>query len=241
MRILLLTEINKKYLGKTVNKEPMSTVKDKLDLSSVVGVSEHIKNMILENSELGSRLVSLLLVNSGNADEIINTLNNTNTKKPQPQQQQQRKVGVVDDAAGRAGNRRKSGYITKPVLQQQSSRKNSLDYTYKKPSSVSFANTYGSDEDEQEEETADDLLLRTLEKLRKNSEASARFRNRKKQKREENLKKLEELNGHIDQLNKKIDKLLQENKYWKTKLDDINEQKSKQLLEQIKKKNGICL
>ncbi|KAL3232695.1 Transcriptional activator of sulfur metabolism MET28 [Nakaseomyces bracarensis] len=204
----------------------MSAVKEKVDLSSVVGISEHIKNMILENTELGSRLVSLLLVNSGNADEIISSLNNTK-KKPQS----------VSATSVRAGNRRKSA-VSKPQHSKYSRK--SMDYTYKKPIATVSSNSE-DEEDSIEDETTDSLLLRTLEKRRKNSEASARFRNRKKQKREENLKKLEELNGHIDELNKKVDTLLQENRFWKSKLDDINEQKSKQLLEQIKRKNGICL
>lgn len=224
----------------------MSAVKDSVDLSTVVGVSEHIKNMIMENSELGSRLVSLLLVNSGNADEIISSLNSN------------KKLQLKTSA--RSGNRRKSGSVSKPQRGVYG-RKASMDYTYKKPSdSLGTAGAAGAaapaapasatssasasseeEEDRVGDETADKLLLRTLEKRRKNSEASARFRNRKRQKREENLKKLEELNGHIDELNKKIDTLVEENTYWKTKLDDINEQKSKQLLEQIKKKNGICL
>ena len=42
-------------------------------------VSSVLQNLISNDSELGSRLLSLLLVNSGNGQDIINAINNGNT------------------------------------------------------------------------------------------------------------------------------------------------------------------
>lgn len=39
-------------------------------------ISQHLQDLISKNSELGSRLLSLLLVSSGNSKEIINAINN---------------------------------------------------------------------------------------------------------------------------------------------------------------------
>ncbi|KAI8383793.1 uncharacterized protein CGFF_00103 [Nakaseomyces glabratus] len=211
--------------------------------SSVLGVSERIRSMIMENSELGSRLVSLLLVNSGNAAEIIESINK----------------GGASNVRSKSKHKRNE---VKPVVAGAQSDR---DYTYKNTTedarvsgdddedavvttssqwdnrAITTTGGHSSANSEDEVEDNESLLLKALEKRRKNSEASARFRIRKKQRRMENLEKLAQLNSHIDDLNKKIDGLLQENRHWKSKLEEINEQKSKQLLEQIKKKNGILL
>lgn len=43
---------------------------------NVNNLSEHLQNLISSDSELGSRLLSLLLVSSGNAEELISMINN---------------------------------------------------------------------------------------------------------------------------------------------------------------------
>lgn len=76
------------------------------------------------------------------------------------------------------------------------------------------------------------------EKRKKNTEASARFRIRKKQKEQERLNKLKELNIKITGLYKRIDVLLEENQHWKQKLEELNERKSREMLDRIRKRNA---
>ena len=75
-------------------------------------------------------------------------------------------------------------------------------------------------------------------KKRKSTEASARFRVRKKQREQEKLNELRELNSKIGDLNRRVDVLLEENRYWKAQLERLNDKRSRELLESIKKRNS---
>ena len=147
-------------------------------------LSRQLHNLISSNSELGSRLLSLLLVSSGNAKEIISAVNK----------------GDLDGL--------KKLNLKKTQLQRP-------NY---------------SDKELQEFQKIE------LEKRRKNTEASARFRIRKKQRELEKAAKLRQLNSQISELYGTIDKLLDENKFWKEKLEEVNERKSRELLDSIKKR-----
>ncbi|CUS21921.1 LAQU0S04e03884g1_1 [Lachancea quebecensis] len=149
-------------------------------------LSRQLHNLISSNSELGSRLLSLLLVSSGNAKEIISAVNK----------------GDLDGL--------KKLNLKKSQLQRPK-------YT---------------------EKELQEFQKIEMEKRRKNTEASARFRIRKKQREHEKVEKLKQLHSQISELYVTIDKLLDENKFWKQKLEEVNEQKSKELLESIKKRRG---
>lgn len=149
-------------------------------------LSRQLHNLISSNSELGSRLLSLLLVSSGNAKEIISAVNK----------------GDLDGL--------KKLNLKKSQLQRPK-------YT---------------------EKELQEFQKIEMEKRRKNTEASARFRIRKKQREHEKVEKLKQLHSQISELYVTIDKLLDENKFWKQKLEEVNEQKSKELLESIKKRRN---
>ncbi|SCV06001.1 LANO_0H19922g1_1 [Lachancea nothofagi CBS 11611] len=149
-------------------------------------LSRQLHNLISSNSELGSRLLSLLLVSSGNAKEIICAVNK----------------GDLDGL--------KKLDLKKSQLESQSPA-----YT---------------------EKELHEFKKVELEKRRKNTEASARFRVRKKQRQYEKAEKLKQLNAQISELYGTIDRLLDENKFWKDKLEDVNERKSREMLDGIKRR-----
>lgn len=160
------------------------------DPSDQRDLSQQLQDLISSNSELGSRLLSLLLVSSGNAKEIISAVNQGDLGK----------------------------------LKKLDLKKNG-----KKPEDKKDVSQYT-------EEQLNEFKRIELEKRRKNTEASARFRIRKKQREQEKLAKLKQLNSQISELYVTIDKLLDENKFWKLKLEEVNERKSRELLDSIKKR-----
>lgn len=147
------------------------------DDDNVVKISKDLQNQILKNAELGSRLLSLVLVSSSNGKEIIDAIN--------------------------------KGDI---------SRIKSLNFDAKLP------------KDTKENEI--DVIKR-----KKSTEASARFRIRKKQRELEKQTELRELNIRIKDLNKRVGVLLDENRYWKLQLERVNDRKSEELLESIRRRN----
>lgn len=151
------------------------------DNDNVVSVSQDLQSLISKNSELGSRLLSLLLVSSSNGKEIIEAIN-------------------------------------KGHLNLVQSLDMDLDVKLAKEGKG---------------------ILDEINKKRRSTEASARFRVRKKQREQEKLNELRELNLRISDLNKKIDVLLEENRYWKAQLEKLNDKKSRELLESIKKRNSL--
>lgn len=161
------------------------------DPSDQRDLSQQLQDLISSNSELGSRLLSLLLVSSGNAKEIISAVNQ-----------------------GDLGKLKKLD-LKKNGKKPEDSKKDVSQYT---------------------EEQLNEFKRIELEKRRKNTEASARFRIRKKQREQEKLAKLKQLNSQISELYVTIDKLLDENKFWKLKLEEVNERKSRELLDSIKKR-----
>lgn len=150
------------------------------DTDSVVNVSQDLQSLISKNSELGSRLLSLLLVSSSNGKEIIEAIN-------------------------------------KGQLSLIQSLDMNLDVKVAKEGKG---------------------ILDEMIKKRKSTEASARFRVRKKQREQEKLNELRELNSKIGDLNRRVDVLLEENRYWKAQLERLNDKRSRELLESIKKRNS---
>ncbi|CCD26298.1 Met28p NDAI_0H01240 [Naumovozyma dairenensis CBS 421] len=196
-----------------------------------LNVSEYLHSLISNNSELASRLLSLLLVNSNNSTEIINAINsnNTNTKANT--------------------NKTTTMKINKDIVEKNLPNpvpiSKKLTDEKKKISDNDKKNESNSDLIKEKENSIEPLQQQRelqsqtqLEKKRKNTEASTRFRIRKKQKEKDNINKLNELNIKISKLYCKIDKLLSENKSWKEKLQKINEQKSNDLLNSIKKESS---
>lgn len=150
------------------------------DTDNVVNVSQDLQSLISKNSELGSRLLSLLLVSSSNGKEIIEAIN-------------------------------------KGQLSLIQSLDMNLDVKVAKEGKG---------------------ILDEMIKKRKSTEASARFRVRKKQREQEKLNELRELNSKIGDLNRRVDVLLEENRYWKAQLERLNDKRSRELLESIKKRNS---
>ncbi|CAI4877425.1 AHL_G0027520.mRNA.1.CDS.1 [Saccharomyces cerevisiae] len=162
---------------------------------NVNNLSEHLQNLISSDSELGSRLLSLLLVSSGNAEELISMINNGQDVSQFKKLREPRKGKVAATAA----------VVVK--------------------------------EEEAPVGTSNELDKIKQERRRKNTEASQRFRIRKKQKNFENMNKLQNLNSQINKLRDRIEQLNKENEFWKAKLNDINEIKSLKLLNDIKRRN----
>lgn len=150
------------------------------DTDNVVNVSQDLQSLISKNSELGSRLLSMLLVSSSNGKEIIEAIN-------------------------------------KGQLSLIQSLDMNLDVKVAKEGKG---------------------ILDEMIKKRKSTEASARFRVRKKQREQEKLNELRELNSKIGDLNRRVDVLLEENRYWKAQLERLNDKRSRELLESIKKRNS---
>ncbi|QLQ81631.1 hypothetical protein HG537_0F03920 [Torulaspora globosa] len=148
------------------------------DNETIVNLSQELQNQISKNSELGTRLLSLLLVSSSNGKELIGAINR----------------GDIT----RIKNLNFNGKIT-----NNDSKENEIDYI----------------------------------KRKKSTEASARFRIRKKQREQQRQSELKELNIRIQNLNKRVDVLLDENRYWKRQLEKVNDRKSEELLESIRRRN----
>lgn len=177
-------------------------------------LSTQLQQLINNNSELGSRLLSLLLVSSGNAKDIINAVNKGDLSKLK---------GLTASAAAAA-----AAAAAAPGA----------------PGAAAAAADADADADadaatESVVEDPEELRWKQLEKRRKNTEASARFRIRKKQREKEKLKQLEDLTNEITGMYDTIDTLIEENNYWKAKLEELNEIKSKELLANIKKRSGL--
>lgn len=184
-------------------------------------LSTQLHELINNNSELGSRLLSLLLVSSGNATAIINAVNN--------------------------GDLSKLNGLTK-ISQPPPSLATSTTGNEKKTTTTTTTNTTISDKQDSVgtditkddiAEEDNDLIWKQLEKRRKNTEASARFRIRKKQREKEKFQQLRQLTKDINDMYDTIDSLISENSYWKKKLEELNEIKSKELLDNIKRRNGL--
>ena len=184
-------------------------------------LSTQLHELINNNSELGSRLLSLLLVSSGNATDIINAVNN--------------------------GDLSKLNGLTK-ISQPPPSLATSTTGNEKKTTTTTTTNTTISDKQDSVgtditkddiAEEDNDLIWKQLEKRRKNTEASARFRIRKKQREKEKFQQLRQLTKDINDMYDTIDSLISENSYWKKKLEELNEIKSKELLDNIKRRNGL--
>ncbi|CCE64713.1 hypothetical protein TPHA_0I02090 [Tetrapisispora phaffii CBS 4417] len=163
-------------------------------------ISERLKDLIKNNSELGSQLLSLLIVSSENSKEIIDAINNNSV---------QTKANLDEYSIPR------SLTVSERDLEVDSE-------------------VVKSDDPVEYEKCQEELLL---EKRRKNIEASARFRQRKKLREQETKKKRDMLNRRVAELYSKIEDLTIENKYWREKIEKINEQKSNELLNEIKLKN----
>lgn len=174
---------------------------------STLKVSQDLQNLISNNSELGSRLLSLLLVSSGNGKEIIDAINNGDIKK----------IQNLDIDLN----------LKVPATRNDETKAVEINDTAEKA--------------EQEQDIVDAIAPSSdsqLDKRRRNTEASARFRIRKKLREQEKLNKIKVLNQKINGLYKNIDRLLEENRHWKSKLEELNEKKSKELLEKIRKRNA---
>lgn len=150
----------------------------KEESESIVNLSQELQNQISKNSELGTRLLSLLLVSSSNGKEIIGAINR----------------GDISRIRG-----------------------------------LNFNAKVGKNDIKESEI---DIIKR-----KKSTEASARFRIRKKQREQERQSELRELNIRIQNLNKRVNVLLDENRYWKRQLEKVNDRKSEELLESIRRQN----
>ncbi|AMD21921.1 HFR066Wp [Eremothecium sinecaudum] len=149
-------------------------------------LSRQVTSLVANNSDLGSRILSLLLVCTGNSKEIIKHINEKHSHAP-----------AISHGKGR------------------------LD-----------EEAHGGTKDDEEE-------FRRLqeERRRRNTEASARFRIRKKLREQERLSKLKQLHTEISGMYRRIDELTEENQYWKQRLEKLNEKKSAEMLDNIKKRN----
>lgn len=176
-----------------------------------VNVSQDLQELISKNSELGSRLLSLLLVSSGNGKEIIDAINNGDLSKIQSLN-----IGFN--------------------LNSYDSSSQEEPSTLRALTQIAESNPHNRIITDSENLGENDLAQ--LSKRKRNTEASARFRVRKKQREQEKLSKLSELNVKVNDLYRKIDILLEENRHWKIKLEELNERKSRELLENIKKRNA---
>lgn len=123
---------------------------------NVNNLSEHLQSLISNDSELGSRLLSLLLVSSGNAEELIGMINSGQDVSQFKKLREPKRGKATATATAAAA-----------AAQEEEAPVNELDKIKQ-------------------------------ERRRKNTEASQRFRVRKKQRNFENLNKLHGLNVQID-------------------------------------------
>ncbi|GCE99476.1 hypothetical protein ZYGM_003176 [Zygosaccharomyces mellis] len=195
--------------------------------TDAVNVSQYLQDLISSNSELGSRLLSLLLVSSGNGKEIMDAINKGDLGSI-------RNLDLAIDLKAPDGSENKAtkGNFAKEQLALLSSGGGLYQESLSQDAQPQL-------QDENADGSVGDTISNpTGEKRKKNTEASARFRIRKKQKEQERLSKLKELNIKITGLYKRIDVLLEENRHWKQKLEELNERKSREMLDRIRKRNA---
>lgn len=182
--------------------------------TDAANVSQYLQDLISSNSELGSRLLSLLLVSSGNGKEIMDAINKGD-------------LGSIKNLDLAVDLKKLNGSVSE-------NRDNKVNSAGQQ---LSLLSSSGKSQHYLKEESPE-LSSPTGEKRRKNTEASARFRIRKKEREQERLNKLKELNNKITGLYKRIDVLVDENQHWKQKLEELNERKSREMLERIRRKNA---
>ncbi|KAL2706995.1 Transcriptional activator of sulfur metabolism [Kluyveromyces marxianus] len=219
--------------GDSQRKVSVSVPSDETEGSSSssrqADLSLQVRELINNNSELGSRLLSLLLVSSDNAKDIIEAVNRGDISKLRD---------LTEETTATTTTTTKSETGTEPSDKVEPQPIKSKPQPTKGPettpqeSAPSSARSVSPD-------NVDDPLWKQLEKRRKNTEASARFRIRKKQREKEKLEQLKQLTKDINAMYDTIDTLISENNYWKEKLQELNEIKSRELLDKIKKRSGL--
>lgn len=190
-------------------------------------ISQRLQDLISNNSELGSRVLSLLLVSSGNAKEIIDTIN----KQATTSKNDLKSITKIPTATITTTSSNNRSNSSSSSISSSASNSNTYENI-----NINKKRSLSSSEDD-EINDYDDEELSKMEKRRKNTEASARFRKRRKEREQAKLNQLENLNVQIKSFYDKIDLLIDENKYWKQKLKEVNERKSNELLNNIKLKN----
>ncbi|AET37515.1 Met28p Ecym_1274 [Eremothecium cymbalariae DBVPG len=200
------------------------------DVSRYGELSRQLQDLISNNSDLGSRLLSLLLVSTGNAEEIINQINKKGgglSKLPDV------KFANIQVSKQLSNGSLVSGCSDVPCDHRRISSEDRQRGSNDNESTVTV-NDSGTLNSEGDDE---DIIRLQMEKRKRNTEASARFRIRKKLREQEKLSKLRQLNVEISGMYKRIDELMEENKFWKQKLEEVNERKSKEVLDTIKRRN----
>lgn len=183
-------------------------------------MSQYLQDLISSNSELGSRLLSLLLVSSGNGKEIMDAINRGDLSSI-------RNLDLGVDFKMPVG----AQAAASPPAQEPAEQAGFQESAVGSPRQVAAAMRPS-------QQGEDDGSYSQMDKRKRNTEASARFRVRKRQREHEKMNKLKELNVKVTQLYKRIDVLLEENQHWKQKLEELNERKSKEMLERIKRRNA---
>lgn len=191
-------------------------------------LSLQVRELINNNSELGSRLLSLLLVSSDNAKDIIEAVNRGDISKLRDLTEET--TATTTTTKSETGTEPSDKVEPQPIKSKPKPTKG--PETTPQESAPSSARSVSPD-------NVDDPLWKQLEKRRKNTEASARFRIRKKQREKEKLEQLKQLTKDINAMYDTIDTLISENNYWKEKLQELNEIKSRELLDKIKKRSGL--
>lgn len=191
-------------------------------------LSLQVRELINNNSELGSRLLSLLLVSSDNAKDIIEAVNRGDISKLRDLTEET--TTTTTTTKSETGTEPTDKVEPQPIKSETQPTKG--PETAPQESAPSSARSVSPD-------NVDDPLWKQLEKRRKNTEASARFRIRKKQREKEKLEQLKQLTKDINAMYDTIDTLISENNYWKEKLQELNEIKSRELLDEIKKRSGL--
>ncbi|AQZ09984.1 MET28 (YIR017C) [Zygosaccharomyces parabailii] len=202
--------------------------------SETVSVSQYLQDLISSNSELGSRLLSLLLVSSGNGKEIMDAINRGDLTSI-------RNLDLAVDFKVPAGSQVAASQLAEQAEQaSEQIAGQSAEHVKSKEDSQEFVaeSPRGELASIQSNQQAEDGSYSQIDKRKRNTEASARFRVRKRQREHEKMNKLKELNIKVTQLYKRIDVLLEENQHWKQKLEELNERKSKEMLERIKRRNA---
>ncbi|GAV55533.1 hypothetical protein ZYGR_0AV01650 [Zygosaccharomyces rouxii] len=188
--------------------------------TDAVNISQYLQDLISSNSELGSRLLSLLLVSSGNGKEIMDAINKGDLGSI-------RNLDLAVDLKMPNGSENKDTKSNYARQQLALLSNGGRPQQHQQPQQENIASSL-----------SDAVSNPTGDRRKKNTEASARFRIRKKQKEQEKLNRLKELNIKITGLYKRIDVLLEENQHWKEKLEELNERKSREMLDRIRKRNA---
>lgn len=202
--------------------------------SETVSVSQYLQDLISSNSELGSRLLSLLLVSSGNGKEIMDAINRGDLTSI-------RNLDLAVDFKVPAGSQVAASQLAEQAKQaSEQIAGQSAEHVKSQVDSQEYVAESPGEElaSIRPNQQAEDGSYSQIDKRKRNTEASARFRVRKRQREHEKMNKLKELNIKVTQLYKRIDVLLEENQHWKQKLEELNERKSKEMLERIKRRNA---